>query len=278
MSKNLLKEIMLKKTSIKQKEVDFDLTGLVDIIKSGYTKPLIPKQTIKYSFAPSSLAYGHGKCPRYWYFAFEGSMFEDNTDAQGAANRSNGTFSHIRIQNALIESGITKIFQKENSKTKEIENTTEFDIKNENPPIYGHGDGIINWNGKEVIIEIKTAPSEVFEYRKLNKKAKKDHIIQLLIYMKILKHKHGIIIYENKNNHELLPIAIYADDYYRKWTDNAFNWMINVRASWMKNELPIKNYRSNSKICKQCPVKKICDQKGSGVVKIASMEELSETV
>lgn len=278
MSKSLLKEIMLKKASIKAKEVDFDLTGLVDIIKSGYTKPIVPKQTTKYSFAPSTLAYSHGECPRYWYFAFEGAMFEDHSDAFGIANRSNGTFSHVRIQQALIDSGITKIFQKENPKTKEIEDTTEFDIRNENPPIYGHGDGIINWNGKEVVIEIKTAGNDAFEYRKIHRKAKKDHIVQLLIYMKILKHKHGIIIYENKNTHELLPIAIYADDNYRQWIDNAFNWMINVRASWMKNELPIKNYRSNSKICKTCPVKKVCDQKGEGVVKIASLEELSETM
>jgi CRISPR/Cas system-associated exonuclease Cas4 (RecB family) len=278
MTKNLLKEIMLKKESIKSKEINFDLTGLIDIIKSGYTKPLVPKQTTKYSFAPSTLAYGHGECPRYWYFAFEGSMFEDYIDPNGVANRTNGTYSHIRIQNALIHSGIAKIFKKENAKTKEFEDTTEFDIRNENPPIFGHGDGIVDWNGKEVLIEIKTCNNEHFEHRKNSKKAKNDHIVQLLIYMKILKHKHGIIIYENKNNHELLPIAIYADDHYRKWTDNAFNWMINVRASWMKNELPIKNYRTNSKICKTCPVKKTCDQRGDGVVKIASLEELRETM
>jgi hypothetical protein len=51
-----------------------------------------------------------------------------------------------------------------------------------------------------------------------------------------------------------------------------------VRASWMKNELPIKNYRSNSKICKVCPVQKECDKIGAGVVKIASLEELRETM
>ena len=96
--------------------------------------------------------------------------------------------------------------------------------------------------------------------------------------MKILGYQRGIILYENKNNHELLPILVEVNDYYREYLNNAFEWMKVVRASWMKNELPIKNYRSNSKICKVCPVQKECDKIGAGVVKIASLEELRETM
>ena len=54
--------------------------------------------------------------------------------------------------------------------------------------------------------------------------------------------------------------------------------MKTVKSSWLKNELPIKNYRSNSKICKGCPIQKTCKDAGDGVVKIASLEELSETM
>lgn len=277
MTKNLLKQVMIKNEKTKSvKLVDFDVTGLVDTINSGYTKNLFPKQQTKYSFAPSTLSYQHGECPRYWYLAFSGATFEDNSSAFGVANRTNGTKSHERIEQALINSGIAKIFQKEDKITKQIKDTTEFEIKNENPPIYGYGDGIINWNEKEVIIEIKTVPNEGFEYRKKTGKAKEDHIIQILVYMKILGHKHGIIIYENKNTHELLPIVIEVNDYYREWINRAFSWMTNVRAAWLKNTLPIKNYRSNSKICKGCPVKKDCDLAGEGVVKIALLEGLSE--
>jgi hypothetical protein len=51
-----------------------------------------------------------------------------------------------------------------------------------------------------------------------------------------------------------------------------------VRKSWEVKELPTKNYRANSKVCKNCPIRKACDEAGAGVVKIASLEELSETL
>jgi hypothetical protein len=279
MTKNLLQQVMVKgEPKPKKKVSDFKLDGLVEKINTGYTINNEPKHQVKKTFAPSTLVYNHGECPRYWYLAFSGTTFEDNSDAFGVANRTNGTKSHDRIQQALINSGITKVFQKEDKDTKQIKDTTEFEIKNENPPIFGYGDGIITWNNEEVVLEIKTVANEGFEYRKNTGKAKKDHIFQILIYMKILGYQRGIILYENKNNHELLPILVEVNDYYREYLNNAFEWMKVVRASWMKNELPIKNYRSNSKICKVCPVQKECDKMGAGVVKIASLEELRETM
>jgi len=254
MTKNLLKQMMVKEEpKPKKKESDFKLDGLVEKINTGYTIKNEPKHQTKKTFAPSTLAYNHGECPRYWYLAFSGVTFEDNSDAFGVANRTNGTYGHKRIQDALINSGIAKIFQEEDKETGKLKNTTELKISNENPPIFGYGDGILNWNDEEVILEIKTVPNEGFEYRKN-------------------------IPYENKNNHALLPILIEVDDYYREYINNAFDWMKTVRASWMKNELPIKNYRSNSKICKGCPIQKACEEAGAGVVKIASLEELRETM
>ena len=279
MTKNLLQQIMIKTDSAsKPKKSDFNLDGLVEKINSGYVVENKPKHQTKTTFAPSTLSYNHGECPRYWYFAFSGTTFEDKSDAFGVANRTNGTYSHDRIQDALIKSGIAKVFEVENEKTKQIEKTTEFKIYNENPPIFGYGDGILEWNNEEIMLEIKTVPNDGFEYRQNTGKAKKDHILQTLIYMKILGFKRGIILYENKNNHKLLPILVEVDDYYREYINNAFEWMKVVRASWMKNELPIKNYRSNSKICKNCPIQKACDEAGAGVVKISSLEELRETM
>jgi hypothetical protein len=54
--------------------------------------------------------------------------------------------------------------------------------------------------------------------------------------------------------------------------------MRDVRKAWEDKTLPTKNYRSNSKICKNCPIKKACGEAGVGVVKIASLEELSEVM
>jgi len=279
MSKSLLRELMVKsETKDIVKKKSFVLDGLVEKISSGYVAENKPEVKTKKTFAPSTLAYGYGECPRYWYFAFSGATFEETSNAFGIANRTNGTYSHERIQDALMKSGIAQIFESKNEKTQQLERTTEFAVSNDSPPIYGWVDGIINWNGEDLLLEIKTAPIEGFEYRKRTGKAKKDHIVQTLIYMKILGYKRGVILYENKNNHELVAIPVEVDDYYREYINNAFDWMRTVRASWMKNELPTKNYRSNSSICKTCPVKKTCDDAGAGVVKITSLEELRETM
>lgn len=271
MTKNLLEQVMLKKNATKSTIIDSD--ALIEKIKHGYIINRGPKHQTKKTFAPSTIAYSHGECPRYWYLAFDGAVFEDNADAYGAANMTAGTLSHGRIQNAMMNAGVAKIFRDEDNNP-----TTEFKIRYDDPPIFGYGDAMIEWEGEELVGEIKTMLSEGFEYRKNALKPKTGHLIQLLIYMKILGKKKGVLIYENKNNHELLVLPVEVNDNYREWIDNAFEWMRVVRKSWVDRELPKKNYRGNSKICKTCPIKNACDAAGEGVVKIKSLEELSEVM
>ena len=269
MTKNLLHTIMIRP---EEKPIhSIDIAGLEAKIKEGYTIKRVDKHTTKKTFAPSTIAFGHGECPRYWYLAFDGQMFEDNADADSAANMTAGSLSHARIQAAMMNSKIAKIY-----KDDEGEDTTEFKITNQDPPIFGYGDVMFDWQGEELIGEIKTMMNEGFEYRKAAGKAKNGHLMQLLIYMKILKKPTGVMIYENKNNHELLLIPVDVNDHYRRWVDQAFDWMREVRKNWENKTLPTKNYRSNSKICKSCPIKKACESAGTGVVKLKSLEVLGE--
>lgn len=254
----MLKKVSNKKTFLNSQE-------LIEKINSGYTINRVDKFTKKNSFAPSTIAFSHGECPRYWYLAFEGAMFEDNADAYGGANMTAGTKSHERIQEAM-------------GNVPDFLVDSEFKITYNDPPIFGFGDVILNWNGEELLGEIKTMPSEGFEYRKANGKPKTGHLIQLLIYMKILKKARAVLIYENKNNHDLLIIPVEVNDYYRQWVDNAFQWMRDVRKAWVDKALPTKNYRSNSKICKTCPLSKTCAEAGVGSIKIKSLEALVETM
>jgi CRISPR/Cas system-associated exonuclease Cas4 (RecB family) len=90
--------------------------------------------------------------------------------------------------------------------------------------------------------------------------------------MKIFGKAKGALIYENKNNHDLMIIPIKVNDNYRQWVDGAFNWMREVRQAWTNQTLPTKNYRGNSKICKTCPVKAACAEAGTGTIKIDSLE------
>jgi CRISPR/Cas system-associated exonuclease Cas4 (RecB family) len=277
MTKSLLQQVMLKESEKKQAKIDqdniFDSDAMIEKINLGYTIMRGPKHTQKKTFAPSTIVYGHGECPRYWYLAFSGATFEDNTDAYGAANMTAGTLSHDRIQAAMMNSGIAKTYINDKN-----EKTTEFKVIHNDPPIFGYGDAMLDWEGEEIIGEIKTMMSEAYEYRKKTNKPKTGHLVQLLIYMKILGKSKGALIYENKNNHDLMIIPVEVNDGYIKWINYAFDWMREVRKAWEDQTLPTKNYRNNSKVCKSCPVKATCLEAGTGVIKIASLEELSETL
>jgi CRISPR/Cas system-associated exonuclease Cas4 (RecB family) len=264
MAKSLLKEVMLKPVE-KKIESFLDTNQLIEKINSGYTINRVDKFQQKKTFAPSTIAFSHGECARYWYLAFEGGVFEDNADAYGGANMTAGTKSHERIQEAMANVPGFLV-------------DSEFKVTNNDPPIFGYGDVMLNWEGEELLGEIKTMPSEGFEYRKNAMKPKSGHLIQLLIYMKILKKAKAVLIYENKNNHELLVLPVEVNDYYIGWVNRAFDWMREVRKAWESKTLPEKNYRSNSKICKTCPLSKVCAEAGSGDIKINALEPISETM
>jgi CRISPR/Cas system-associated exonuclease Cas4 (RecB family) len=281
MTKNLLKQIMIKPDDTKHNG-DVDYTeGLIEAIEHGYTAEIKPKFTKKYSFSPSTLTWGPGECARFWYLAFDGAVFEDNADAYGVANRTSGSLSHDRIQDAMIKADILDKdmeFETERKYGKQKHPALEFTVKVDDPPIFGYGDAMLNFKGVSILGEIKTMPNEGFEYKKANRKPKDGHLMQLLIYMKILKKDKGVLIYENKNNHELLTLPVQVNDAYRGWIDYAFDWMRSVRQAWVDRQLPVKTYRANSKICKSCPIKKACAEAELGVLKIKPLEGLSETL
>lgn len=277
MTKNLIKQMMKKGD---EKSHILDSAALIEKINSGYIAKQEPKFTKKKTFAPSGLVYGHGECPRYWYLAFEGNIFESDNDAYDVANMTAGTMSHDRIQQAMMDAGIAKKFvdEKHFEKYKEEKDTTEFKIVHDDPPIFGWGDAILTLGDEEIIGEIKTMKDESFERHKLKGEPAKYHVMQLIIYMRVLGKQKGVLIYENKNNHDLLVFPIEVTETYINWINNTFEWMREVYKSWKDKQLPQKNYRSNSKICKGCPVKAACDKAEPGVVKIKSLEGLSEVV
>ena len=69
MTKSLLQQVMIKQEKAPVHSID--VAGLTEKIQSGYTVNRIDKHTQKKTFAPSTIAYGHGECPRYWYLAFD---------------------------------------------------------------------------------------------------------------------------------------------------------------------------------------------------------------
>lgn len=256
MSKNLIKKVM-----VREEQPHPMIPAMIEKIESGYLVGRETKHRKKKTFSPSSLVYGNGKCPRYWFYAFSGAEFSDDADAYAVANMSNGTLSHERIQKAMMDSGVM------------IED--EVKIINEDPPIFGYADGMLTWEDENLVAEIKTMREESFQYRKNTNKAPSYHLEQILLYMKVLKMAKGVLIYESKNSHELHIIIVDVSPEYIAWVDQAFDWMKEVRKSWDDGVLPMKPYRSNSKVCKGCPVKETCFAGPKGDVKILPLEPLT---
>ena len=254
MAKNFLKQVIDK-----QPEGPINTKDFIAKIESGYTANRGTEFKKKKTFSPSTLVYGNGACPRYWFLAWTGAEFEDNANAYAVANMDSGSDRHKRIQNAITDAGIMVEEEKK--------------IIAEDPPIFGFADAIVQWGEEQPVVEIKTMREESFSYRK-HAKPPSYHLMQLIIYMKVLGKRLGILLYENKNSHELHAIPVEVNEHYKAWGEYAFDWMRKVRKQWESGEIPKKPYRSNSKVCKTCPLQKACADAETGKIKIDPLEYL----
>jgi len=239
--KSIIGSLKFQKTP----EGAFDPNVFAQEVEDSYLNQRRPNGfTQKKTFSPSTIGYGHGNCPRYWYIAFTGAEFVEATTAQGLANMQNGSAAHDRIQKVI--GGIDRPTQ------------FEIEIKNEDPPIRGYVDVVMDWDGEEVIGEIKTAKEEVYVIRQSSMKPSGNHLLQLLIYMKIRKASQGVFIYENKNTQELCLIPIRVNDRYIKIIDELFEWLRTVRKTYEDNTLPTRPFTKSKPACKGCPVFDVC--------------------
>jgi CRISPR/Cas system-associated exonuclease Cas4 (RecB family) len=240
---------------------DFDANKLSEILEAAYMQQRRPdKHTQKKTFSPSTIGYGHGTCPRYWYLAFTGGPYVDVVDALGIANMANGTQAHERIEALFDASGIRL--------------GNEIEVKMSDPPVRGYADVEIMWEGKEVIGEIKTTRQEAFLVRQSTMKPSMNHLYQILIYMRARKRDIGFLLYENKNSQEFLIIPIEMSDRNSALLDKALDWMRETYKAYEEGTAPNRPLQKRSKICKGCPFYEWCwsDDSPEGTIDIPVME------
>lgn len=267
MASSIVKKIMNKGVDIVEEINNFleeeieqynkdEFSELSSAIIKGYEASNETKFQTKKSFAPSSIVYsgGNGICPRYWYLAFSGGEFVYNNDGKSIANMDSGTDRHKRIEAAMQGAGVLT--------------QSELDIVNDDPPIYGKVDCMINWKDVEYVGEIKTKDDEGFKYYLRSMKPSSYHVLQLLIYMKILKKKKGLIIYENKNTHDILILPVNVNQDHVDFVNYLFDWMKQVYAAWKSQTLPKIPFRGEKqiKLCDRCPLQKQCSEAPAGEV------------
>lgn len=202
------------------------------------------KDIKKKSFAPSSVGYGKGACPRFWYYAFNGAFFEEDSDALSIANMTYGTEAGKRIAGLLESAGVL------------VE--AEVPVEHEDPPIGGFMDALVEWQGEEIVCEVKTTKQDQFNHRAAQMKVPGYQLIQLLIYMKVFKKDKGFFLTENKNTGELLIIPVKMTEENQKFIDGVFDWMREVHRAATEGQLPKRPYTRSSFTCKTCPVQETC--------------------
>ncbi len=249
---------LIKNLGFKVTHGPLDVEKLAGIIEDAYASYNEVVETKKKSFAPSKIGFGSGRCPRYWFIAFDGAPFDDPKEPKSIANMKSGIAAHERLG---------ELFKRSSLNVKHV----ELALEHEDPPIFGFVDVVIDRAGENVVGEIKTTSSESFTRRQAAMQPPDYHLIQILIYMYVLEAESGFFLYENKNTHELLVIPVYMDEKNKKMVEDTFSWMRNARALWTERKLPARPFTKKSKECKDCPVSGVCwdDEKyGEGDVNV----------
>lgn len=217
---------------------------------------VVQPETERFSLADGILTMN---CPRRWVLAFQGEHTgKDTVTATSVAVMDQGQGAHSRIQEALGESGILIEEEKE--------------ITNVSPPIRGFVDAIVEIDGVEIPVEVKTTRDEAFVWRQTSMKPTQYHYYQLLTYMKILEYDVGAFVYENKNDNTLLVIPIEMNEENQAVIDEAFEWMRTVCKAYEDGEMPMRPWKQSSPNCQDCMFFKTCwEDVPEGEVKIKPM-------
>jgi len=188
-------------------------------------------------FAPSYTR----TCKRWWFLLFKGAPSTKTFGPRLYRIFDNGHKVHERLYEYFEAMGILV--------------DSEIPIRVNDPvPIVGIADGIINWGGNK-LIELKSINEDGFQFRKMYKKPKDDHMIQTQIYLHALKMDEGFIIYEAKNSQSILVFPVKKDD---EIYDKKIRQWKRVYDKVVKDELPKRPYAKDSKQCSDCDLFNYC--------------------
>ena len=223
---------------------------LVRKIKESFTDETKKSYIKKKTFAPSSLGWGEGKCPRAWFIKFTGVDIEQTTSFKQKSNMDSGSDRHDFLQKYLAAN-------------EELEIVIEQELKSIDPPIRAFADAVLKLGEEYIPLEIKTASDQAYGYRVSSFKPAAYNKLQLLIYCFILDAKLGLLFYENRNDFENLIIPVFMADE-KEYMDYLVQWLRDVYAAFESGFIPnfFEGKRKNSKICNECVFAQQCEDIG----------------
>ena len=134
-----------------------------------------------------------GKCPRQIYYSIKGFP-RPPLDGLTARKLAVGDDAHKRLAQALFGMGVVV--------------ATEAPI----PPgklFHGRCDVIVSLDGKNYVIEVKTA--HPYSFDQMSSGPRRDHYLQLQLYLHYFEIPQGIVLAENKATQELKEFVVPLD-------------------------------------------------------------------
>lgn len=217
----------------KESDLEKALVAGIDEVIARDIQTKYRKQT---GFSPSAT----NLCPRYHVYLFRGIDLPATHNSRVQRIFDNGNSTHERIYSYLEKMGI--LLEK------------EFRVEHPDPPINSYIDGIIDWDGHKVL-EIKSISEAGFTYRRLFHKPKDDHYHQIQLYMHITGLDEGFVLYENKNNQEILPILV---EYNEEFVEKVLKKFRKIYKAYTDDKLPVRPYKQSGEKCQNCALLKHC--------------------
>lgn len=223
-----------------------------------YNKSLMkgyqPKEMKKKTFSPNTISGGYqGSCPRYWWHAFNGGMFDTDFTPTAVERMKAGTDSHKRIQEILNRMDIVE--------------STEPSIRWEDPPMHGFIDVVLVLDdGSKLVGDIKTTGADSVQERYKEQAPTASHELQVLLYMYMTDADEGFVLYEGPTPRmRKLMLPVWKDEQNLEYVESIMQWMRDVYSSWEENRMPKRCFDQASRVCSSCPLSETCwsDQEGT---------------
>ena len=205
------------------------------------------------------------KCPRQIYYSVKGFP-RPPLDGQSARRMAVGDDVHRRIVGALFSMGLAV--------------AAEVPLP-PNPLFHGRADAIISLGGENFVVEIKSV--HPYQFDQAAARPRRDHYLQLQLYLHYLDVPRGIILMENKANQALREFLVERDEETVKRVLSQFQDL--HRLIFQEGRLPPLPDKSDWEYdqCRYCPFTEFCvrDQvkphpadPGKGVPSLASEGEV----
>ncbi len=182
------------------------------------------------------------KCPRQIFYSAKGFP-RPPLDGQTARKLAVGDAAHQRIVQALYGMGIVV--------------AAEAPIP-ENPLFHGRADVIVSVEGKNYVVEIKTV--HPYNFEQMVAAPRRDHYLQLQLYLHYFDIPQGVILAENKANQELREFLVDQDDEEIRRVLSTFEAL--RRTIFLEGRLPPLPDKSDWEYdqCRYCPYVEFCKE------------------